>query len=91
MIYYSCSKTLTTKLKEWLTLKKFLSLILSILLIFTLTVPAFASGTVKQTCPTIYIHGFMGSKICEDKNDISTKYTFPSGDEILEPVKYCNR
>lgn len=68
-------------------MKKFLSLILSIILILTMAIPAFAADTVKQTCPTIYIHGFMGSKICEDKNDISTKYTFPSGDEILEPVK----
>ena len=68
-------------------MKKFLSLILSILLIFTLTVPAFASGTVKQTCPTIYVHGFAGSKICTDKNDPSTKLTFPSSDELLESVK----
>ena len=68
-------------------MKKFLSLILSILLIFTLTVPAFASGTVKQTCPTIYVHGFAGSKICADKNDPSTMFTLPSSDELLESVK----
>ena len=87
MVYYLCSKTLTTKLKEWLTLKKILRLILSILLIFTLTVPAFASGTIKQTCPTIYVHGFAGSKICADKSNPSTMFTLPSSDELLESVK----
>lgn len=68
-------------------MKKVISLILSFILIFTMAVPAFAAGTVNQTCPTIYLHGFAGTKIYEDKNDTSTKFTFPSTDEILEPVK----
>ncbi len=68
-------------------MKKILTLLLSLVLIFTTVIPAFASEPVKQTCPTIYIHGFAGSKIYADKNDLSTKNTLPSIDEILEPVK----
>jgi len=54
-------------------MKKIISLILSIMPIFTLTVTAFTSGAVNQTCPTIYIHGFAASGICADKNDLSRK------------------
>ena len=68
-------------------MKKIISFVLTVLLVFALTVPAFAADTVNQTCPTIYVHGFAGSKICTDKNDPSTKLTFPSSDELLESVK----
>ena len=68
-------------------MKKILSIILSLVLIFTMALPIFAADAVNQTCPTIYVHGFDGSKICEDKNDLSTAYTFPATDELLEPVK----
>ena len=68
-------------------MKKFLSLILSLILIFTMAVPAFAAGTVTQTCPTIYIHGFAGTKLCTDKNDPSTRIEYPSVDELLQLAK----
>lgn len=68
-------------------MKKILSLILSLLLIFPLCVPAFAAAEVNQQCPTIYVPGFAGSKIYEDKNDPSTKLEFPEADVLLESVK----
>ena len=68
-------------------MKKILSIILSLVLIFTMALPVFAADAVNQTCPTIYVHGFAGSKICTDKNDPSTMFTLPSSDELLESVK----
>lgn len=68
-------------------MKKILSLILSFILIFTMALPVFAADIVNQTCPTIYVPGFAGSKIYEDKNDPSTKLVFPEADVLLESVK----
>ena len=68
-------------------MKKILSLILSFILIFTMALPVFAADTVNQTCPTIYVPGFAGSKIYKDKNDPSTKLVFPEADVLLESVK----
>lgn len=68
-------------------MKKILSLILSFILILTMTLPVFAADIVNQTCPTIYVPGFAGSKIYKDKNDPSTKLVFPEADVLLESVK----
>ena len=68
-------------------MKKFLSLFISLVLILTAIVPAFAAEATNQQCPTIYVTGFAGSKICKDKSDPSTYLKFPNTDELLESVK----
>ncbi len=68
-------------------MKKILSFTLSLVLIFTLAIPAFAESTAAPVCPSIYVSGFLGSTICTDKNDPSTKIKAPSSDELTELVK----
>lgn len=68
-------------------MKKILSIILSLIFVFSTALPVFAAGTVNQTCPTIYVPGFAGSGIYSDKNDPSTKAASPDVNEILEAAK----
>lgn len=69
------------------TAKKILALILSTVLIMIILVPAVAAGTVNQTCPEIYVPGFMSGTICTDKNNPETANRIPDKDEIIEAVK----
>ena len=67
-------------------MKKILSLLLSVIIIFTCVSFAFASDTIKQTCPVIFIPGFSSSPVYSDVNDESTLLGFPSADDILPAV-----
>ena len=68
-------------------MKKFISMILSLSLIFAFIIPAFAQGGESVEYPSVYITGFLDSDVCIDKNDDSTEIELPSTDEILELVK----
>lgn len=68
-------------------MKKFLSLVLSLVLFLSLAAPAITAQAADVSCPTIYVPGFAGSTIYTDKSDPSTKATYPTVDELLEIVK----
>lgn len=67
-------------------IKKIGCLILSVLLVFSMAVPAFAAAD-KEVCPTIHLNGIMSSKLYTDKDDPSTVITNPTSDEITAVIK----
>ena len=68
------------------TSKKILSLLLALLMIFSMASFAFATETYKQNCPVIFIPGFSSSDIYTDINDPSTQISFPDANAILTAV-----
>lgn len=67
--------------------KKFLSLCLAVLMVFSLTGTAFAAEEIKSDCPVIHIPGFYSSDVYGDINDPDTLLTLPGVDVILDFVK----
>lgn len=66
--------------------KKFLSLLLAIIMIFSMAGFALAKENYKQNCPVIFIHGFSSSEIYADVNDPDSLMSFPDVNEILTAV-----
>ena len=67
-------------------MKKILSLLLAIIMVFTCISVALATDGTKQTCPLIYIPGFTSSDIYTDVTDKSTYAGFPGTDDIIAVV-----
>lgn len=68
-------------------MKKIISLFLSLVIIICIFTPLTAHG-YKQSCPYIYVHGFMGKDLYSVKNDKESEPVWPpSTDKILELVK----
>ena len=68
-------------------MKKLLSLLLAIIMVFTCMSVAFAAEDYKQTCPVIFVPGFSSSTLYSDVTDDDTAMSFPGVDAILEAVK----
>ena len=68
-------------------MKKLLSLLLAIIMVFTCVSVAFAAEDYKQTCPVIFVPGFSSSTLYSDVTDEDTSMSFPGVDAILEAVK----
>ncbi len=68
--------------------KRILCIVLSVLMLLSTGVlSAFAEST-QEACPLIYVHGFMGSPILENKDDPNSKVIWPPDvNAILEDVK----
>ncbi len=64
--------------------KKALSLILAILMIFSLAVPSLAAA--EQDCPIIYIPGIASSKIYADRDDPESVVTVPDNQQLIDFV-----
>ena len=67
--------------------RKILSLLISVLLVFSFVVPAFAADSTNEKCPIVYIPGIATSKIYADKDDPSTQLPAPDADSITAFVK----
>ncbi len=68
-------------------MKKTVSVILCLILTLCIFSPLTAYAD-SQSCPFIYIHGFMGKDLYSDKNDKNSEPVWPpSTDKILETVK----
>ncbi len=67
--------------------RRLISFVLALMLVFTLSIPAFAADSNGEECPVIYIPGIATSKIYNDKDDTSTLVTYPDSEIILALVK----
>ena len=67
--------------------KKIFSLCLAALMLFSLSVTAFAADGVTQICPVIYVPGINTSTIYTDVNDLSTAARLPDEDTFLAVMK----
>lgn len=68
------------------TMKKILSIIICISLIFTLAVPAFASENTEK-CPIVYVHGIASSTIYLDKDNPDEKVDTPDKEAFIALIK----
>ena len=69
-------------------IKRSFCILLSLLLLVTPCVLSAAAETAPEPCPQIYVHGFMGSTILENKDDPNSKAIWPPDtDAILGEVK----
>lgn len=66
---------------------RLIAFILAFVFVFTLCVPAFAAENNGQQCPVIVIPGIATSIIYNDKDDTSTKITYPDSENVLDLVK----
>ena len=68
-------------------MKKIISVLMCVILTACIFFPLTAHG-YSQSCPFIYIHGFMGKDLYSDKNDKDSEPVWPpSTDKILDLVK----
>ncbi len=69
-----------------MNVKKVLSVLLAVMMVFTLFIPASAAAE-DQDCPVIYIPGINTSPIYTDKDDPSTLITVPDNQQLIDFVK----
>lgn len=71
--------------------KKLLAVVLSAVLMLSVMPFAMAKDvSYEQTCPYIYIHGFVGNVIYDDPSSPDAKALFPpEADAIIDMVKNC--
>lgn len=68
--------------------KRLLCVLLSLLLMLTPAVFSVGAEETAKPCPTIYVHGFMGTNLIEDKDNPGSKVIWPPDmDGILADVK----
>ncbi len=74
-------------------MSKLLRKSVSVFIAFAIVLSCFAGINVfaeEETCPYIYIHGFMAQDIIADKNDSESEVLWPpEGSDILDTVKQC--
>ena len=67
-------------------IKKIGCLILSVLLVISVAMPAFAAADTN-VCPTVNISGIMSSRLYADKDDSSTIMPLPEADDLTAIIK----
>ncbi len=68
--------------------RRLLCILISLLLLLSPAAFSAAAEGTGEVCPTIYVHGFMGTNLIEDKNDPNSKVIWPPDmDGILADVK----
>ncbi|MBR5437408.1 MAG: hypothetical protein IKV21_00675 [Clostridia bacterium] len=67
--------------------KKLLSILLAVLMIFSVSSIAFAAEASEPDCPVIHIPGFYSADIYADVENPETLIALPTTEEILELVK----
>ena len=67
-------------------IKKIGCLILSVLLVISVAMPAFAAADTN-VCPTVHINGIMSSRLYADKDDSSTIMPLPEADDLTAIIK----
>lgn len=68
-------------------IKVIFALVLSIIMVITMGVPAFAAIDESVVCPEIYVPGFYSTALYADKNDPDTLLSVPDKEEIIKAVK----
>ena len=68
-------------------MKKIISFIVCLTLIFSLAVPAFAVSEGSQKCPTIHVPGIDSSTIYTDKDNPDQKVEIPGKEILVELIK----
>ncbi len=70
-------------------MKKVLSLLLAVIMCFSISISAFAgSDTIERTCPKVFVNGFMASTVWVNPDDPDSETAWPpSQDAILKTVK----
>lgn len=68
-------------------MKKIISIVLCIAMVFTLTVPAFAAETKTEKCPIIYVPGIDSSTIYADKDNPDETVEIPGKEKLVEIIK----
>ena len=59
------------------TSKRVLSVLLSLVLLLSVAVLPVSALDATEACPQIYVHGFMGSTLLEDRDDPNSKVIWP--------------
>ena len=57
--------------------KRILCLLLALVMLLSTGILSAVAEGAQTACPTIYVHGFMGSDLLEDKNDPNSKVIWP--------------
>ncbi|MBQ8028767.1 MAG: hypothetical protein IJ262_05120 [Clostridia bacterium] len=66
---------------------KVLSVILAVLMCFSLVTPAFAAEDSNDKYPTIYVNGMMSSPVYTDTENPTERVNFPENEEIISMLK----
>lgn len=64
-----------------------ISIVLVVIMLFTLAVPAFAVEKEGDVYPEIYVPGFEASKIYTDKDNPETEISMPDKDYLIDALK----
>ena len=68
--------------------KRLFCILLALLMLTSTGILTAAAESAAPACPTIYVHGFMGSDILEDRNDPNSKVIWPPDmNDMTEDIK----